>query len=171
MHSQHGVYTSMSESENNPLVVPPSTKPVGQGAQNRARHKARLRAIQALYQWQLNPISSTALVKEYYEADYDMKKVDADYFQSLIDGVVSQVDALDEHISSCVKLPMSQLDPIELTVLRLSTFELVHRLEIPKRVVINEGVDLAKTYGASDGHKFVNGVLDKLSKALRKHEP
>lgn len=162
--------TTDTPNADNPLAQVKAQMEKGQGSQNRARHKARLRAVQALYQYQLNPVSAVSLVKEFYDADYDMKKVDADYFQVLVHGVIEHSDALDADIEAFVSLPMTQLDPIEHTVLRLAAFELKQRLEIPKRVAINEGIDLAKTYGAADGHKFVNGVLDKLAKQLRPNE-
>lgn len=140
------------------------------GSLTRGRHMARTRAVQALYQWELNPISATALVQEYYAGHHDMKKVDADYFQALVVGCVDLSDELDQCFAQHIQIELDLLDPIERCVLRLSTYELKHRLDVPKRVAINEGVEMAKTFGAADGHKFVNGVLDKVARDLRQHE-
>ena len=146
----------------------------------RGRSLARARAVQALYQWELNPIDAVKLVAGFFEDPQDeddefgnehsMKKVDADYFQVLVKGCVEKMDELDESFKPFLQIDLSLLDPIERCILRLSTFELKHRIDIPKRVVINEGVELTKDFGAEDGHKFVNGVLDKVANAIRIHE-
>ena len=142
----------------------------GGGSLTRGRHQARVRAVQALYQWDLNPIGPQALVREYFSGAHDMKKVDADYFQALVVGVIDGQDEIDACFTSHIQIKLDLLDPIERSVLRLSTFELKHRLDVPKRVAINEGVEMAKSFGAEDGHKFVNGVLDKVARDLRVHE-
>lgn len=136
----------------------------------RGRHLARVRAVQALYQWDLNPIETTQLVKEFYSGAHDMKKVDADYFQAIVKTCTEQTDELDACFTPHLQIDLSLLDPVERCVLRLSTYELKHRIDVPKRVVINEGVEMAKLYGAADGHKFINGVLDKVAKKLREFE-
>lgn len=142
----------------------------GGGSLTRGRHMARTRAVQALYQCEINPVAPTALVQEYYNGNHEMKKVDADYFQELVVGCIEQRDELDALYSPYIQIELSLLDPIERCVLRLSVYELKQRLDVPKRVVINEGVEMAKTFGAADGHKFVNGVLDKAARDLRQHE-
>lgn len=136
----------------------------------RGRHLARVRAVQALYHWDLNPIESTELIKHFYSGAHEMKKVDADYFQALVKGCLEHTDALDACFIPHLKIDLTLLDPVERCVLRLSTYELKHRIDTPKRVVINEGVEMAKLYGAADGHKFINGVLDKVAQTLRPHE-
>jgi N utilization substance protein B len=80
------------------------------------------------------------------------------------------VQEIDKALVPCLDLALEELDPVELAVLRLSTWEFIKRVDVPYRVVINEGVELAKVYGATDGHKFVNGVLDKLAPRLREAE-
>lgn len=137
----------------------------------RGRHLARVRAVQALYQWDLNPTESTSLIQQFYSGSHNMKKVDADYFQAIVKTCLEKTDELDACFTPFLQIDLSLLDPVERCVLRLSTFELKHRLDVPKRVVINEGVEMAKLYGAVDGHKFINGVLDKVAQTLRPHEP
>ncbi len=158
----------MSDNDTKPANTQPAPK--AGGSLTRGRHQARLRAVQALYQWELNPIAATALVQEYYSGQHDMKKVDADYFQALVVGCIQHQEELDACFGQYLKIDLNRLDPIERCVLRLATWELQHRLDVPRRVVINEGVEMAKTYGAADGHKFVNGVLDKAARDLRQHE-
>lgn len=142
----------------------------GGGSLTRGRHQARVRAVQALYQWDLNPMGPLALVREFFAGTHDMKKVDADYFQALVVGAIEGQEELDACFTEHIQIELDLLDPIERCVLRLSTFELKHRLDVPKRVAINEGVEMAKSFGAADGHKFVNGVLDKVARDLRQHE-
>lgn len=142
----------------------------GGGSLTRGRHQARVRAVQAMYQWDLNPSGSKALVKEFYAGTHDMKKVDADYFQALVVGTIEGREELDAYFTKHIQISLELLDPIERCVLRLATYELKHRLDVPKRVAINEGVEMAKSFGAADGHKFVNGVLDKVARDLRQHE-
>lgn len=136
----------------------------------RARHQARMRAVQALYQWQLNPCGAQALVREFFQKYPDMRKVDADYFAFLVQGVIEGFEMLDDKIASLIKLPITRLDPVEWQVLRLACWELLKKSDVPKRVIINEAIELAKLYGSADGHKFVNGVVDKLSQQLRAQE-
>ena len=85
-------------------------------------------------------------------------------------GVPAIKDEIDKALAPCMTIALDELDPVELAVLRLSTWELIKRVDVPYRVVINEGVELAKVFGATDGHKFVNGVLDKLAPSLREAE-
>ena len=85
------------------------------------------------------------------------------------DSIVSKTE-IDEALAPLLDRPLDELDPVELAVLRLSTYELMHRLDVPYKVAINEGIELAKVFGATDGHKFVNGVLDKLAPVLRAAE-
>lgn len=135
-----------------------------------SRRMARTRALQALYQAEMNPTAAVALVKQFYDGQNDMSKVDADYFQELVHQCLAQQQDLDALFQPFLQIRLDQLDPVERCVLRLSCYELKSRLDVPKRVAINEGVELAKKYGAEDGHKFVNGVLDKLANQLRQHE-
>lgn len=130
------------------------------------RRKARQMAMQALYQWELSSSSLVGIEREFYE-DNDMTKVDVDYFSELLHQVPVMKTELDDVIKPLLDRDMSELTPVELTILRLSGYELLKRPDVPYRVIINEGVELAKTFGATDGHKYVNGILDKLAGEVR----
>lgn len=135
-----------------------------------ARGRARRIAMQALYQWHMtqNPLH---VIDAECHVENDMEKVDTDYFAELFHGVAkdkSIIDAEFEPHLNAIKL--EQLDPISLAVLRMATFELKSRIDVPYRVVINEAINLTKKYGAADSHKFVNGVLDKVAPKLRPAE-
>ena len=112
----------------------------------------------------------SAPIEAQFRVDNAFVGVDGAYFHELLNGVLSNRGEIDELIAPCLDRPMDDLDPVELAILRLSTYELKQRLDVPYRVVINEGIELAKTFGATDGHKFVNGVLDKLAPKLRSAE-
>ena len=133
---------------------------------NQARRYARERALQALYQWELAGSDASTVRAEIIERQ-EMTLVDEPYFISLFDGVAKDPDTIDEHLSTALDRPIQELDPIERCVLRISTCEFLHHLEIPARVVINEAIEITKRFGADQGHKYVNGVLDKLALALR----
>ncbi|MDR5904344.1 transcription antitermination factor NusB [Franzmannia qiaohouensis] len=148
-------------------------------AAQQARHAARELAVQGLYQWQMTGKSITAVEAEFRSqlADDDledhenwakvMEIADLALFHELLHNVVRFHDDLDAAISPLLDRRLEDLDPIELAILRLGTYELSRRLEVPYRAVINEGVELAKSFGATDGHKYVNGILDKLAARLR----
>lgn len=134
-----------------------------------ARAVARKLAMQALYQWQLNTCPWQDLVQEFSASD-EMRKADLEYFRELIAGVCKDHEALDSALTGWLDRPADQLDPIEHAVLLIGAYELKSRPEIPYRVVINEGVGLAKRFGATDGYKFVNAVLDRAARELRPYE-
>lgn len=131
-----------------------------------ARHRARELALQGVYQWRLAGSTVTQIEKTTRD-EKSLGRYDVDLFGRLLRGAVSHHDALAALITPHLDRDLNELSPIEYSVLLLAAFELVHLPEIPYRVVINEGVELAKTFGGSDGHKFVNGVLDKLAAQLR----
>lgn len=134
------------------------------------RSRARHYAMQAIYQWQMtgNPLN---VIEAEFHADNDMSKVDTEYFHELFHSVVMQKPELDELFQPYLKqMTLEQLDPVTLALLRLSTFELKNRIDVPYRVVINESLNLAKKFGAEDSHKFINGVLDKAATKLREAE-
>ena len=133
------------------------------------RKVARSLGMQALYQWHLAGQSLNEIEAQ-FRVDNDFSGVDGAYFHEILHGVARQKGEIDALIEPCLDRPLVELDPVELAILRLSTFELKDRLDVPYRVVINEGIELAKVFGATDGHKFVNGVLDKLAPALRSAE-
>ena len=125
------------------------------------RHAARRLAMQALYAWQLAGQDLPELLHD-FQQDPDYAKIDRDYFETLVRGVVTNLDKLDEQLKPWLDRSLEQIDPIELSILRLAVFELEQRMEVPYRVVINEAVSLTKKFGAADAYKFVNGVLDRL---------
>jgi len=109
-------------------------------------------------------------VEAQFRVDNDFTDIDGAYFREILHGVPAKKAEIDEALKPCLDTPLEELDPVELAVLRLSTWEFMMRVDVPYRVVINEGVELAKVFGATDGHKFVNGVLDKLAPRLREAE-
>lgn len=133
------------------------------------RKRARVLALQALYAWLLsgNDIKQVELS---IVTTNDMSKVDMEYFQAILEGVANDPDKLDTTYKPYLGRLPEELDPIEKCILRLATFELTERLDTPFKVVINESIELAKSFGAEESHKFINGALDKAVKTLRKHE-
>ncbi|WP_028670726.1 transcription antitermination factor NusB [Saccharospirillum impatiens] len=134
-----------------------------------ARRKARRLAMQALYQWHLSSSPVNQIEAEFI-ADHDMAKVDQEYFSEVLRGVPSTLTELDGNIESVTDRSVREMTPVELSILRMGAYELVHRIDVPFKVIINEGVELSKLFGASEGHRYVNGVLDKLSQRLRATE-
>lgn len=134
-----------------------------------AKRKARRFALQGLYEWQMtnNPVHD---IEARTRAENAMHKVDIAYYHELLSKVIANVDALDELLIPALDREISALDGVELATLRLGTFELRDRQEVPYRVVIDEAIELAKHFGATDSHKYVNGVLDRLAKTLRQAE-
>jgi N utilization substance protein B len=135
----------------------------------RARSLSRKLAMQALYQWQLAGQSATDLRRQ-FAAEDGYGDADDEYFAALVGGVTESAEALDEQLRPLIDRPLPQLDPVERAVLWIGVYELARRPDVPYRVVINEGVELAKRFGATDGHKFVNAVLDRAARALRPAE-
>jgi N utilization substance protein B len=135
----------------------------------RARSLARRLALQALYQIQINPRSWTDTVQQ-YAADPEADRVDLDYFRALIAAIAPNREALDSRLARLCEIPPPELDPIEHAVLWLGLHELESCPELPYRVALAEAVQLTKQFGATDGHKFVNAVLDRAARELRPHE-
>ncbi len=134
-----------------------------------ARSVSRKLALQALYRWQLNEGPWQDLILEFGDAE-DMPKADREYFRELVEGVWSSRESLDNQLATWMDRKPELLDPIEHAVLLIGLFELTSKPEIPYRVAINEAVSLSKRFGATDGHKFVNAVLDRAAKQVRPHE-
>ncbi|MDH4608322.1 transcription antitermination factor NusB [Pseudomonas sp. BN102] len=134
-----------------------------------ARRQARSLAMQALYSWHIagQPLNE---IEAQFRVDNDFSTVDGAYFHEILHGVPRQKTEIDAAFLPCLDRALEEVDPVELAILRLSTYELMNRQDVPYRVVINEGIELAKVFGATDGHKFVNGVLDKLAPRLRAAE-
>ena len=134
-----------------------------------SRRRSREFALQALYQWQLNGSSADTLIAQLSEGEA-YAKIDQAYFAELIKGTISSAADLDQKISQHVDRPLKELSPVECGILMLACFELSTQLEVPYKVIINEAIELAKTFGGTDGHKDVNGVLDKIAPTLRGDE-
>jgi N utilization substance protein B len=133
------------------------------------RHRAREFALQGLYERQLSG-GSDAAIAESLGANPSFAEADTEYFRELWRGVTSQYPVLLDALAPDAARSIDSLSPIERAVLVIGAWELTHRPDIPYRVVINEAVELAKTYGGTDGHRFVNGVLDKIAPRLRADE-
>jgi N utilization substance protein B len=134
-----------------------------------ARSRARRRAAQAVYAWQVggNPMRD---VIEEFRHEQDMEIADLDYFEDLLRGVEKHCADLDAGLAPWLDRDMAQVDPIERAILRLAAYELCHRPDVPYRVVLNEAVEVAKRFGAEHGHTYVNGVLDKAAREWRAAE-
>lgn len=136
------------------------------GIDMQARSRARRRALQALYAWQMSGSHMNAVIEQ-FRHEQDMEVADLEYFEDLLHGVESNVAALDESLKPYVDREVEQIDPIERAALRLAAYELKYRPDVPYRVVINEAIEVTKRFGADHGHSYVNGVLDKLAGQLR----
>jgi len=130
------------------------------------RHRARELALQGIYEWRLSGSSATQIGRSTGD-DKSLGRYDSELYQQLLRGTIAQHEALGELIKPHLDRALKELSPIECSVLLLGAYELTQHPEVPYRVVINEAVELAKTFGGSDGHKFVNGVLDKLAAQVR----
>jgi len=131
-----------------------------------ARRKARHYAMQALYQWEMAGASLSNIEAEFL-TDNDMTRVDTEYFRDILRGVPRELSELDEMLEPCLSREMKEVTPVEKAILRLAAFELIHRIDVPYRLVINESVELSKKFGATESHKFINGALDKLAQRVR----
>jgi len=134
------------------------------------RRLSRLIAVQALYQWLLTG-QELGAIEAFLRESEDFPDCDAAYFQDCFIGAARQADALRERFGSQCDRPLAQISPVEHAILLLASYELSEHPEVPYRVVINEAVELAKSLGGNEGHRYINGVLDRLWPVLRPHEP
>jgi N utilization substance protein B len=134
-----------------------------------ARRNARRYALQAMYQWQIAGTSIADIEAEFLRYHID-KNLDMPYFKELIHGIPKHQAELDQAMQAFLERGLAEIDPVELAVIRLSIYELLYRPDVPYRVIINEALELTKKFGSVDGHKFVNGILDKVAKKTREHE-
>ena len=133
------------------------------------RARARRRALQAVYAWQLSHANERDLIAQFaHEQAHEV--ADLEYFEDLVRGVLRHRTTLDAALADYVDRGMEEVDPIERAALRIAAYELVHRPDVPYRVVINEAIDSTKRFGSEHGHTYVNGVLDKAAAALRSLE-
>ena len=131
-----------------------------------ARSRARRRALQAVYAWQLSQ-SPVEKVIENFRAEQDMDVADLEYFEQLVRGVAEHAEQIDAVLARYIDRDVAQVDPIERAVLRIAGYELAYRLDVPYRVVINEAIETTKRFGAEHGHTYVNGVLDRAAAEWR----
>ena len=134
-----------------------------------SRHMARRSVVQALYQWELTGQLSAGIEDSFLD-DWGLKGVDQEYFKQLVRGILNYTAELDRVLEQCLDRDLASVDPIERTVLRIGTYELQFRPEIPVRVVLNEAIELARVFGAEEGYRFVNGVLDRCQELCRGSE-
>jgi transcription antitermination protein NusB len=133
------------------------------------RRKSREMVLKAVYRGMINASELKQIIADAKE-DPEFAKADEAYFKQLLEGVTSKIDELDSQITAFIDRKIEELSPVEHAILRISSFELMFDATIPYRVAINEGVELAKLYGGIDGHKYINGVLDKVAAAVRPQE-
>jgi N utilization substance protein B len=134
-----------------------------------ARRRSRELATQGLYQWLLSTAPGSE-IEEQLRGAQGFDKADQEHLEAILYGVIKEADTINAELQPCLDRPLDQLSPVERAVLMVAAFEFKHHLDIPYRVVINEAIELTKTFGGSDGHKYVNGVLDKLAVQLRPTE-
>ncbi len=131
-----------------------------------ARSRARRRALQAVYAWQLSGTRIDGVVAQ-FRHEQDMQIADLEYFEDLVRGVAREHAELDAAMTPFLDREVDRVDPIERAALRIAAYELRYRVDVPYRVVINEAVETTKRFGSEHGHTYVNGVLDKLAGVLR----
>ena len=144
-------------------------KPAAKKNTGKNRRKSRELVMKAVYRGMMNESDMSSVYRDMAE-DPDYNKADERYFKHLLESVTSHATELDEKMASFIDRKITELSPVEHAILRISGCELMFDLSIPYRVVINEGVELAKIYGGIDGHKYINGVLDKLAADVRVDE-
>ena len=130
-----------------------------------ARRLARERAVQALYSWEVSQ-NSPEMVELNFITEQDMNGVDKPYFRKLFRQTAEQVEIVEGTMASHLDRKLEELDPIERAILRLAVYELQFELDVPYKVAINEAIEVAKTFGAEESHKYINGVLDKVAPQL-----
>jgi len=131
-----------------------------------ARTNARRVAVQALYQWQMTGQNLSEIERQFLEEER-LKDVQKSYFVELFYGIPKNLGAIDETLAEFVDRPVDMVDPVERAILRIGAYELLQRLDMPYRVVLNESINLAKHFGADGSHKYVNGILDKIAQQIR----
>ena len=144
-------------------------QPRPDGVDPHARSRARRRALQAVYAWQLSHTAINKVIDQ-FQSEQDMEVADQEYFEDLVRGVEANLGTLDEALSHFLDRDIAQVDPIERAVLRIAAYELRHRIDVPYRVVINEAIETTKRFGSEHGHTYVNGVLDHAAAQWRAAE-
>ena len=135
-------------------------------SKTKAKQKARKLLVQALYSWELGGIDLQTIEVNFH-TENDMSKVDSDLFKTMLFDVPKNLEKIDEAYESYLDREQDQLDPVSRAILRIATYELLFSIEVPYKVAINEGVNLAKTFAPTDAYKFINGVLDRVAAQSR----
>ncbi|MGR8980747.1 MAG: transcription antitermination factor NusB [Gammaproteobacteria bacterium] len=133
---------------------------------SQARTNARRAAVQALYQWQMTGHNLGEIERQFVE-EQRLKDAQKSYFVELFYGVPKNLDIIDQTLAEFVDRPVDKIDPVERAILRIGVYELLNRLDMPYRVILNEGINLAKDFGADGSHKYINGILDKVAQKKR----
>jgi N utilization substance protein B len=133
---------------------------------SQARNQARRSATQAIYQWQLTGFALGEIERQFVE-EHGLGEADKAYFNELLHEIPKRLDVIDAALGEFVDRAIADIDPVERAVLRIGVYELLFRPELPYRIVLNEGINLAKTFGAAHGHKYVNGILDRVAHKTR----
>lgn len=133
---------------------------------SQARTNARKAAVQALYQWQMTGQNLSAIELQFLEEER-LKDAQKSYFNELFHGIPKSLDLIDEALTQFVDRPVESIDPVERAILRIGVYELINRLDMPYRVVLNESINLAKCFGAEGSHRYINGILDKVAQQKR----
>lgn len=133
---------------------------------SQARTNARKAAVQALYQWQMTGQNLSAIEMQFLEEER-LKDAQKSYFNELFRGIPKSLDVIDEALTQFVDRPVEAIDPVERAILRIGVYELINRLDMPYRVVLNESINLAKCFGAEGSHRYINGILDKVAQQKR----
>jgi N utilization substance protein B len=141
-------------------------KRAGRPGRHEPQRRARRRALQALYQWCITAQDAAEIIGQFRE-EQDFTDVDDDLFETLVTSVIATHAELDENLATYLDRPAAQLDIVEQAILRIAAFELLRRTEVPARVVLDEAIDLARRFGAEQGHSFINGVLDQAARQWR----
>lgn len=136
---------------------------------SQARSLARRCAVQALYQWQLTGLDLAEIERQFVE-EHGLGKAEVSYFSELLHGVPGRLDVIDAALGEFVDRAIPDIDPVERAILRIGCYELMFRVDVPYRVVLNESITLAKSFGATQSHKYVNGILDKIAGKRRSAE-
>lgn len=157
----------VTDSSSIPIKLPPSAIAESESPKKKLseRQKARRMVLQALYQWELAKAPVSDIQAEFRA--YYLGKIDWKYFNEVFPAIPPLVKDLDAAIIPMLDRKIEMLDPIELSLLRFGMYELLHRIDVPYKVVINESVELARIFGATDGHKYINGILDKAARQIR----
>jgi N utilization substance protein B len=134
-----------------------------------ARRRARRMLLQALYQWQMSGMDEADIERQFRE-DPNFARIDGDYFHEVLRGVIGCCAELDARVAPLLDRKVMELDRVELALLRMGVYELLHRPDVPFKVAIDEAVELAHLFGATESHRYINGVLDAVARAERTRE-